>query len=74
MLQAPLLALHLPKIHTEAIMCIPQIVTYTVREKGMESKEGQRWAFGRIVMQPIELGKEAHLRTKRHWTVKKSSL
>ena len=25
--EAPLLALHLPKSHTETIMCIPQIVT-----------------------------------------------
>jgi len=31
-LQATLLALHLPKSHTEAIMCIPLIVKYAVRE------------------------------------------
>jgi len=28
--------------NTEAIMCVPQIVTYVVREKGMENK-GKRW-------------------------------
>jgi len=42
MLQVPLLALHLPKSHTEAIMRVPQIVTYAVREKGMEYKREQR--------------------------------
>ena len=41
-LQVPLLALHLPKSHTEAITRIPQIVTYVVREKGMEYKREQR--------------------------------
>ena len=41
-LQAPLLALHLPKSHTEAITRVPQIVTYVVREKGMEYKREQR--------------------------------
>jgi len=51
MFQVPLLALHLPKSHTEAIMHIPQIVTYTVREKGMEYKREQRWAL----MQALEL-------------------
>ena len=40
--EAPLLALHLPKSHIEAITCVPQIVTYTVREKGMEYKGEQR--------------------------------
>ena len=45
MLQAPLLALHLPKSHTEAITRVPQIVTYVVREKGMEyeGKQGELW-------------------------------
>ena len=40
MLKAPLLALHLAtlKSHTEAITHVPQIVTYAVREKGMEYK------------------------------------
>ena len=42
MLQAPLLALHLHKSHTEAITRVPQIVTYMVREKGMEYK-GEQW-------------------------------
>ena len=28
--------------HTEAITCVPQIVTYAVREKGMEYKGEQR--------------------------------
>ena len=37
MQKVPLFALHLPKSHT-AIMCILQIVTYAVREKGMEYK------------------------------------
>ena len=41
----PLLALHLPKSHTEAITSVPQIVTYTVREKGMEYKGEQRLAL-----------------------------
>ena len=34
----PLLALHLPWSHTEAIMRIPQIVTYMAVEKVMELK------------------------------------
>ena len=45
MLQAPLLALHLHKSHTEAITRVPQIVTYMVREKGMEYKGEQWWAL-----------------------------
>ena len=40
--EASLLVLHLPKSHTEAITCILQIVTYAVREKGMEYKGEQR--------------------------------
>ena len=28
----------LTKSHTEAIMCIPQIITYVVKEKGMKHK------------------------------------
>ena len=44
-LQAPLLVLHLSKSHTEAIMHVPQIVTYAVKEKGMEYKGEQRWAL-----------------------------
>ena len=40
-LQAPLLALHLPKSHAEAITRVLQI-TYAVREKGMEYKREQR--------------------------------
>jgi len=39
---APLLALHLPKSCNKAITCVPQIVTYVVREKGMEYKGEQR--------------------------------
>ena len=42
MQEALLLALHLHKSHTEAIMCVLQIVTYVVRDKGMEYKEVQR--------------------------------
>ena len=42
MQEAPLLALHLPKSHTKAITHVPQIVTYVVREKGMEYK-GELW-------------------------------
>jgi len=41
-----LLALHLPKSRTEAIMRIPQIITYVVREKGMEKgmeNKGELW-------------------------------
>jgi len=45
MLQALLLALHLPNSHTEAITRVLQIVTYTVREKGMDNKEEQSWAL-----------------------------
>ena len=37
-----MLALHLPKSHTKVITCIPQIITYVVREKGMEYKGDQR--------------------------------
>ena len=37
----PLLALHLPKSHTEAIAHVPQIVTYAVVQKGMEYKGEQ---------------------------------
>ena len=45
----PLLALHLPKSHTEAIMCTPQIITYTVVEKGIT-----KISFGRTMMQALE--------------------
>ena len=55
MLQAPLLALHLLKSHNEAITRIPEIVSYAVREKGMEYK-GELW------MQALELLRLA----KRH--------
>ena len=41
MLQVLLLALHLPKSHIETITRVPQIVTYVIREKGMEYKEEQ---------------------------------
>jgi len=37
--------MHLPKSRTKAITSIPQIVTYAVREKGMEYKGEQRWAL-----------------------------
>ena len=39
-----LLALHLPKSHTEAIRRVTQIVTYVAVEKGMEYKGEQRRA------------------------------
>ena len=41
----PLLALNLLKSCTEAITCVPQIVTFVVREKGIEHKEnkGNLW-------------------------------
>ena len=55
MLKVPLLALHLPKSHTEAIMHVPQIVTYTVREKGMEYKKRTKVSFGGTMMQALEL-------------------
>ena len=38
----PLLALHLLKSCTEAIMRVPQIVTYASVEKGMEYKGEQK--------------------------------
>ena len=41
-LQVLLLALLLPTSHTEAITHVLQIVTYAVREKGMEYKGEQR--------------------------------
>jgi len=43
MLQALLLALHLPKSHTEAITRVPQIVTYAViiRRKEWNAKKNK---------------------------------
>ena len=38
----PLLVLHLRKSRIKAMMCVLQIVTYAVREKGMEHKGEQR--------------------------------
>ena len=38
----PLLALRLPKLHTEAITHVPQIINYTVRKKEAEYKEEKR--------------------------------
>jgi len=36
--------------------CVPQIITYTVSEKGMEHKEEKRYvSFGRTTMQALEL-------------------
>jgi len=40
--EVPLLTLHLPKSHTDAITRVPQIVTFAVREKGMEYKREKR--------------------------------
>ena len=37
--------MHLPKSHTKAMMCVPQIITYVVKEKGMEYKGEQKWAL-----------------------------
>ena len=42
MQEVHLLALHLPKSHTEAITHVLLIVAYAVREKGMEYKGEQR--------------------------------
>jgi len=44
-LQALLLALHLPKSHTEAITRALQIVTYAVREEEWNTKmnKGELW-------------------------------
>ena len=42
MQEAPQLALLLLKSHTEAITHVTQIITYAVREKGMEYKGEQR--------------------------------
>ena len=53
-----MLALHLPKSCTEAIMCTLQIVTYMIVEKGMENKGEQmrkKVNFGRTMMQAVEL-------------------
>ena len=55
MLEASLPALHLPKSHTEAIMCIPQIITYMVREKGMYSTNETKVSFSRTMVQALEL-------------------
>jgi len=54
-LQTPLLALHLPKSHTGAITCVPQIITNAIWEKGMEYKGEQKVSFGRTMMQAMEL-------------------
>jgi len=42
MLKVPLLVLHLSKSHAKAIMRVLQIITYAVKEKGMENK-GKIW-------------------------------
>ena len=66
--EAFLLVLHLSKSSTEAITCIPQIVTYLVVEKGMEHKGAQRRTKVSIGITIIlvsvgaaEVGKQAHL-------------
>ena len=41
-IEVPLLALPLPKSQPEAITRVPQIVTYAVKETGMENK-GELW-------------------------------
>jgi len=63
----PLLALHLPKSHTEAITRVLQIVTYVVREKGMEYK-GKLWLNHDVSTgaAAAAVGKKAHFRMKRH--------
>ena len=53
MLEAPLLALHLPKSRTKAITRVPQFATYVVREKGMQMRT--KVSFGRTMMQTLEL-------------------
>jgi len=50
MLQALLLAL---QSHTEAIMHLPQIVTYAAGEKGIQRRT--KLSFGRTMMQAMEL-------------------
>jgi len=62
MQETPLFALHLPKSCTEAITRVPQIVTYAVRDKGMEYKGEKKVSFGRTMMQALELLRLA----KRH--------
>ena len=47
----PLLTLHLPKSCSEAIMRVSQIITYAVREKGIEYKGEQRY---RTMIQALE--------------------
>jgi len=44
-IRSALLALHLLKSRTKAITRGPQILTYVVREKGMEYKGEHRWAL-----------------------------
>jgi len=58
-------ALHLPKSHTEAIMCVQLIVTYVVREKGMEHEGAQRQALVEPWFKHWRCEK-TNLRTKQH--------
>jgi len=53
---------------TEAISCLPQIITL----RSCEEKDGKGYE-GSTLMQAA-VGEKAHLRMKRHWLVKKSSL
>jgi len=46
----PLLALHLPKSHTEAVTCVPEIVTYAIREKKWSTKENKVELWYRTMM------------------------
>jgi len=68
MYEVPLLALHLPKSHTEAIACILQFITYAAVEKGMENK-GKFWKNRDTSTGGAAVDKKAHLGMKRHWTV-----
>jgi len=63
MLKVLLLALHFPKSRTEAITHVPQIVTYTVREKGMKYKGGL-WYNHDASIGAAAVGEKARLRTK----------
>ena len=55
---------------TEAITYLPQIVTLCGCEERMGDQRGTKvtWTVAAAV------GEKTHLRTKRHWLVKKSSL
>jgi len=58
---------------TEAITCLPQIVTLCGCEERMGDQRGTKVAPWCSTV-AAEVGEKAHLGTKRHWLVKKLSL